>query len=226
MRILYHWQLDPDSRQARLALGEKKLKVKLQSVVPWQPSEDFLNLCVEAVPPCLVEDTHNGKSIISTARAICEYVADDQNARISLHPQTRKDRAEARRLCHWFDVKFAGDVNAYILSERLEKTLYGAGAPDPAILRVGREHLKFHLEYFTWLLEHRDWLACDTMSLADLAAGAHLSCLDYLGEIKWDKWSGVQTWYQKLKSRPSFQPLLKDHIPGLRPPAYYADLDF
>ena len=69
-------------------------------------------------------------------------------------------------------------------------------------------------------------LACNQMSLADLAAGAHISCLDYLDEIKWSKWSGLKEWYQKLKSRPSFRPLLKDTIPGLRPPRHYADLDF
>ncbi|RZV36611.1 MAG: glutathione S-transferase family protein, partial [Acidimicrobiales bacterium] len=32
MRTLYHWPLDPDSRQARLALAEKKLKFKLVQV--------------------------------------------------------------------------------------------------------------------------------------------------------------------------------------------------
>ena len=226
MRKLYHWPLDPDSRQARLALAEKKLKFKLETAVPWAPTESFLRVCVEGVPPCLVEDTDSDKFIISTARAICEYVTDDGSGRNPLLPHTAKERAEARRLCHWFDVKFASDVNAYILSERLEKSLSSAHAPDPAELRIGREHLKFHLEYLEWLLESRDWLACNQMSLADLAAGAHISCLDYLDEIKWDKWDGLKEWYQKLKSRPSFRPLLKDRIPGLRPPRHYADLDF
>ncbi len=225
MRTLYHWPLDPNSRQARLALGEKKLRFKLVPVVPWAPTESFLNLCVEGVPPCLVEDTDGGKSIISTARAISEYVADDGNSRAALLPQSANLRAEARRLCHWFDVKFSGDVNAYILSERLEKSMTGS-APDPAVLRIGREHLKFHLEYMSWLLESRDWLACNQMSLADLAAGAHISCLDYLDEVKWDKWPELKGWYQKLKSRPSFRPLLKDTLPGLRPSRQYADLDF
>ena len=226
MRTLYHWPLDPDSRQARLALTEKKLKFKLVSVRPWAPEEDFLRLCTEGVPPCLIEDESTGKSIISTARAISEYAADDTGSRYPLMPITAKDRAEVRRICHWFDVKFAGDVNAYILSERVEKSQAGSGAPDPATLRIGREHLKFHLEYLCWLLESRDWLAGRSLSLADLAGGAHISCLDYLGEIDWDKWPELKEWYQKLKSRPSFRPLLKDLIPGLRPPRHYSDLDF
>jgi len=226
MRTLHHWPLDPDSRQVRLALAEKKLTFKMIPVVPWAPTESFLGVCVEGVPPCLVEDTDGGQSIISTARAICEYVADDGSGRMPLLPHTPTDRAEARRLCQWFDVKFASDVNAYILTERLEKSISGTGAPDPSELRIGRGHLKYHLEYMEWLLESRDWLACNQMSLADLAAGAHISCLDYLDEIKWRQWDVLKEWYQKLKSRPSFQPLLKDKIPGLRPPHHYADLDF
>ncbi|MBL4870128.1 MAG: glutathione S-transferase family protein [Robiginitomaculum sp.] len=226
MRTLYHWPLDPNSRQARLALAEKKIKFTLVAVTPWQPSEDFLCLCAEGVPPCLVDESENGKNIIASSRAICEYVDEIRNAHTQLLPPSIQERFEARRIAHWFDIKFSGDVNAYILSERLEKTLSAHGAPDPHTLRLGREHLKFHLEYITWLLEQRDWLAGKTLSLADIAAGAHLSCLDYLGEINWQNWPSVKSWYQKLKSRPSFRPLLKDKIPGLPPSAHYTDLDF
>ena len=149
------------------------------TVQPWTLDEAFLNICIEGVPPCLVEDTSTGKFVISTARGITEYVADSPSARNSLHAMNPQDRAEARRLAHWFDLKFSEEVNAYILTERLEKSLTNAGAPDPANLRIGREHLKFHLEYFSWLLENRDWLAGRTISLAEIAAGAHISCLDF-----------------------------------------------
>jgi hypothetical protein len=30
----------------------------------------------------------------------------------------------------------------------------------------------------------------------------------------------------RIKSRPSFRPILADHIPGVPPPKHYADLDF
>ena len=65
-----------------------------------------------------------------------------------------------------------------------------------------------------------------TSSLADIAAGAHLSAIDYLGDMPWDAHPGAKEWYARLKSRPSFRPLLEDHIPGLAPPKHYADLDF
>lgn len=226
MRLLYHWPLDPDSRQVRLVLGERKLRFTLEKVTPWAVSEEFMHLCVEAKPPCLIENINGKKIVLSTSRAICEYLTDTACNREALMPISNIDRAEVRRLCQWFDVKFAGDVNSYIIGERIEKSKMGGGAPDPSVLRTGREHLRFHLEYLSWLLEQNDWLACDTRSLADFAACAHISSLDYLGEINWDHWPILKNWYQRLKSRPSFRPLLKDRIAGIYPASHYDNLDF
>ncbi|MBB5746748.1 hypothetical protein GGR13_002355 [Brevundimonas variabilis] len=76
------------------------------------------------------------------------------------------------------------------------------------------------------LLNERDWLTGRRMSQADLVAGAHISILDYFGEVSWKAWPGLKTWYMRLKSRPSFRPLLADRFQGLAPVAHYADLDF
>ncbi len=225
MRTLYHWPLDPQSRQARLSLEEKRLRFKMVQVNPWEIDDDFLALSPEGRPPVLVENVPGGQVVISGARAICEY-AEDSAGRVALLPGSAPERAEARRICQWFDVKFADEVNAFILAERLEKTLTGGGAPDPQTLREGRKNLAFHLDYLEFLLQKRSWLAGHDFSLGDIAAGAHLSCLDFIGEISWKERSVIKEWYQKLKSRPSFRPLLADNLPGLIPPRHYTDLDF
>ncbi len=225
MRTLYHWPLDPASRQARIALTEKKLKFKLEPINPWSVTEPFLAMCPEGVPPTLVEATAEGRIVVTGARAITEYV-EDTTARHPILGQTPAARAEARRLCSWFDDKFAQEVNAYLLHEKVEKIVTGGGNPDTDTLRAGRNHLFFHLEYMVWLLEQRPWLAGHDFSIADIAGGAHLSCLDFLGEISWRAWPGLKDWYQKFKSRPSVRPILADRVPGLTPPRYYADLDF
>lgn len=225
MRTLYHYPLDPASRQARIALAEKKLKAKLEIVNPWDLDAAFLELTPEGVPPMLMDIVPGHQVYITGVRAICEY-ANDGSSRNPLLPEDRVARAEARRLASWFDVKFSAEVNAYILHEKVEKSLTGDSAADPVILREGREHLQFHLKYMEWLLEQRDHLAGTQFSLADIAGAAHISCLDYLGEIQWRSWPVVKNWYQRLKSRPSVQPLLDDRIAGLRPPRHYRDLDF
>lgn len=228
MRVLYHWPLDPQSRQARIALAETKLKFKLETVNPFASeaaNSAFAAICVEGVPPCLVDVVAGGKAVITGARAICEYVSDGATKHRLLPPDA-VDRAEARRICTWFDTKFATEVNAYILHERIEKTLFGGGAPHPPTLREGREHLQFHLDYLTWLLERRDYMAGHKFSLADIAAGANISCLDFVGEMNWKNWPALKDWYQRFKSRPSMRPLLKDRVAGLVSPRHYADLDF
>lgn len=225
MRVLYHWPLDPQSRQARIALVEAKLKFKLAPIKPWEPDENFMDISPEGMPPTLVETIASGKAAINGARAICEY-AHESSPRTPLLTENLIERAESRRLARWFDVKFTDEVNAYVLHERLEKSLTGGGAPHPPSLRTGRDHLAFHLDYIDWLLESRAWLACSEFTIADIAAAANISCLDFLGEIPWKTRPRVKTWYQKLKSRPSFRPLLADRVPGLIPPPHYADLDF
>jgi glutathione S-transferase len=64
------------------------------------------------------------------------------------------------------------------------------------------------------------------MSLADVAAAAHLSCIDYIGDVPWEAYELAKNWYARIKSRPSFRSILADHIAGMPPPKHYADLDF
>ena len=83
-----------------------------------------------------------------------------------------------------------------------------------------------HLVYLGWLAETRRWLAGSHVSLADFAAAAHLSMLDYQGDIDWSLYPAAREWYARMKSRPSFRPLLADRVGGMAPPAHYSDLDF
>lgn len=225
MRTLYHFPLHPASRQARIALAEKKLKVKEEIINPWDPAEEFVLLSAEAVPPVLVDIVPSGSITIAGARAITEY-ANDGSTRHPILSADNYERAEARRIADWFNTRFSEEVDSYILAEKVEKSVAGGASADPAILREGREHLNFHLGYLTWLLEQRDWLAGRHYSLGDIAAAAHISCLDFLGEVKWRDWPELKDWYQKIKSRPSMRPILNDRLPGFRAARHYTNLDF
>ena len=230
MRTLYHFPLHPPSRMARIALAEKKLKVRELVVNPWQLEPEFTALTVEAMPPVLIDLTQHGTLTISGVRAITEY-ANDGSKRNPLLSEDAFERAEARRICEWFNERFTEEVDAYILSEKVERavlsqTQYDIGPADPKVLREGRIYLAEHLAYLTSLLEKRDWLAGRRYSLGDIAAAAHMSCLDFLGEIHWRDYPILKTWYHKIKSRPAFRSLLGDRQAGLRTPGHYTDLDF
>ena len=224
-RTLYHFPLDPASRQVRLALGEKRLPFEPVTVRYWEQPADFAVLNPSGLTPVLEEVETGRRVVVCESRAILEYL-DEQHPEPPLLGAEPAERAETRRLLQWFDRKFDTEVNGYLLREKLEKRLAKQGAPELSAMRLGREALRSHLGYLERLLAERDWLVGRRLSFADFAAAAHLSVLDYFGDLPWRDAPAVKTWYMKLKSRPCFRPLLADRWPGLAPAGHYDDLDF
>jgi glutathione S-transferase len=224
-RILHHFPLDPASRQVRLALGEKRLTFTEAPERYWERRPGFIAINPSGVTPVLVEESGGERVVVCEVRAILEHL-EATAPETDLMGRDPAERAETRRLLQWFDRKFDYEVNGLLLHEKMEKRLLSLGAPDLANMRAGREALRAHLAYVEGLLQERDWLNGRRMSLADFAAAAHLSVIDYFGDIPWPDYPGVRTWYMKLKSRPCFRPLLSDRWPGLVPAGHYDDLDF
>jgi len=225
VRTLYHFPLDPASRQVRLALAEKRLPFEEVVVRYWEQPDDFTALNPSGLTPVLVEHSADRKVVVCEARAILEHL-EQVAPEPDLLGQTPADRAEVRRLQQWFDRKFDNEVNAFLLHEKLEKRLQKLGAPDLYNMRQGRDALRVHLVYIEKLLQARDWLAGRHLSLADIAAAANVSVLDYFGDIPWRDFGALKLWYMRIKSRPSFRAVLADRWPGLAPSSYYDDLDF
>jgi glutathione S-transferase len=224
-RTLHHFPLDPFSRQARLALGEKRLPFREVIERYWERPDSLAALNPSGLTPVLVETRGTAQVTACESRAVLEHL-EEQYPAPPLLSADPAERAEARRLVQWFDRKFDYEVNALLLHEKMEKRILGLGAPDPAALRQGREAARAHLAYVDGLCQARAWLAGDSLSMADIAGAAHLSVIDYMGEIAWDQAPAARTWYAKIKSRPCFRPLLADRQPGLPPAAHYHDLDF
>lgn len=230
MLKLYHHPMSAASRYIRLVLSEYELSANFAEEKLWQRREEFLILNPAATLPVLLDDEEQP---ICGPMAIGEYLDETTGAMMRerrLMPENSRARAEVRRLVDWFVSKFEQEVNQYLTHERVYKQLMtrdeGGGSPDSAIIRAGRNNLKSHLQYISWLAESRDWLAGPKLTQADLAAASAFSVLDYLGEIPWDTVPAVRDWYARLKSRPSFRPLLADKVPGLPPASHYIDLDF
>ena len=222
MRTLYHGWLSPSSRKVRIVLGEKGLEFDLVVEKDWERRREFLLLNPAGTVPVLVED--DGVPL-SEATAICEYL-DETHANGALLGTEPRERAEVRRLVAWFDHKFYREVTQNLVGEKLYKRFMGMGTPDSSAIRAGHQNLVPHLEYIAWLCDRRSWLAGPAFSLADVAAAAQISCVDYLGDVPWAEHPHAKDWYARVKSRPSFRPLLADYIAGLPPPKHYANLDF
>ena len=226
MRMLYHLPLDPFCRKVRLALGEKQLDARLIEEEPWARRDEFVALNHAIEIPVLVDEDAAGKRVVlAESTAIVEYL-DETYEGARLMPGTAPARAETRRLMAWFDIKFEADVNAPLLRERIDKRLRGDGAPNIDRIRSGIDALAYHMDYLDWLAETRDWLIGERLTMADLTAAAHVSCIDYLGEIRWRDFRHAKDWYARVKSRPSFRALLRDRAKGVAAARHYDDLDF
>lgn len=218
---LFHVPLSPYCRKVRLSLAEKKLEVELVEERYWEQNPEFLRRNPAGKVPVVKMDG----MLLSESAAICEYI-EEKNPTPALMPKAADARFEVRRLVSWFDDKFHHEVTSKLLYERVNKKITQQGYPDSSNVKAGAKAIKFHLDYMSWLLEQRRWLAGDVMTLADFAAAAHLSTLDYISDVDWNRSSAVKDWYAKIKSRPAFRSILADQVPGFLPPAHYADLDF
>jgi len=230
MLTLFHHPLCPRSRYVRLILGEYGIAARMVEERFWERREEFLVLNPAAELPVLVAE---GQPPIPGHAIIAEYIEETcpiENHKDRLLPPLPGRRVEVRRLANWFNEKFYAEASGPLVTERAFKRYMtqdqGGGPPDTEALRTARHNIRYHMAYIGWLVRTRDWLAGDRLSLADLAAAAHLSTADYLGEAPWNEDEAAKHWYARVKSRPSFRTILADTLAGLPPSKSYADLDF
>jgi glutathione S-transferase len=230
MLTLFHHPLSPRSRYVRLILSEYGLAARLVEERFWERREEFLLLNPACELPVLMTD---GQPAVPGASIIAEYIEETlppSQVDDRLLPAKAAQRVEVRRLASWFNDKFHDEVSGPLVLERVYKRHMtreqGGGSPDTESLRAARHNIRYHLAYIGWLVRTRDWLAGDRLSLADLAAAAHLSAVDYLGDVPWNEDEAAKNWYARVKSRPSFRPLLVETLAGIPPAEHYADLDF
>lgn len=214
MRRLIHVFMSPQCRVARLLLNEKGVT---HSVAVADDPVAHL--------PVFVEDDG---AAITGLWAIIDHL-EGLYSDNSMLPPDAADRAEALRLFEWLMTQFHEDVTKRIVWEKAAPSQTGIGErrpPSLETLRRGRNTLAESLDMLGALAEERGYLACREVTLADLSLAAHLSALDYFGEIPWADFPQVGDWYARMKSRPSFRSLLADRLPGQPPVTHYAELDF
>lgn len=217
MRVLFHLWLHPFSRKVRIVLAEKNLEFELQLEKVWERRTEFLAINPAGDVPVMIEQDG---TTIANSQVICEYL-EEVYPEVNLLGRDPVQRAETRRLVSWFDSKFNNEVTRNLVDEKLMKPFLKLGEPHGPSVRAGHANMHYHLDYIGFLTEKRRWLAGDHFSLADIAAAAHLSCIDYIGDVPWEEHEAARSWYGRIKSRPSFAALLNDRLPGFEPNQNY-----
>ena len=230
MYTLFHHPFCPQSRFVRLVLGEYGLDLKLVEERAWERREAFLALNPAGSTPVLIAER---LPPIPGAGIIAEYLDETHGAEQDerrLLPTSPGERIEVRRLMAWFNDKFFEEASNPLVTERIYKRFMdeqdGGGAPAADVIRAAKVNVRYHLAYIGWLAKTRNYLAGDRITYADLAAAAHLSAIDYLGDVPWSEDDSAKAWYARVKSRPSFRPLLSEWLAGVPASRTYVDLDF
>jgi glutathione S-transferase len=198
----------------RLALAEKR--IPFQIVVPEDPLTHL---------PVLID--LDGRSVTGLW-AVVDYL-EGMHPEPPLLPEDDAERAESLRLLDWVTSHFHEEVAKRIVFQKASQAHTGSLVklpPDMQTVRLGRQCLRTALTTLGQLADRHGFLASREVSLADLAVAAHFSALDYYGEVPWSEYQPIMEWYSRMKSRPSFRPLLADRVPGQPPVAHYAELDF
>jgi len=214
MRRLIHLTLSPSSRVARLILGEKRL----------------------VFDPAVGEDPHAHLPVFidldgSRSEGLWAVIDHLEGAypEHGLVPEDSTLRGEVLRWLDWAMGQMNERVTRKILYEKAAQRFTGApstGAPDMNTIRQGREALRAVLPIIGKAAEQNGNLVARECTLADLAVAAHMSALDYFGEVPWSEFPQAGEWYVRMKSRPSFRSILADRLPGQPPVMHYAELDF
>ncbi len=213
MRRLVHLLLSPPSRFARLLIAEKRLTC--DPVAPEELSEHL---------PLFIDQDG---AVARGLWAIVDHL-EGNYPDYPMAPQEPAARAESLRLLDWAMGPFLEAVTRRIVYEKASPRFTGAGVqrpPDMDVIRRGREALRLELARLGATAEEHGYLAARECSLGDLAVAAHISALDYFGEVPWAEFPAAGEWYMRMKSRPSFRTLLADRVPGQPPVSHYADLD-
>jgi glutathione S-transferase len=214
MRRLIHLMLSPSCRLARLVVAEKRV----------------------ACDPVLAEDARNPMPVLvdldGTRAEGVWAIVDHLESNYPDHPLAPEDAGQRRECLRWLDWAmgpFHEQVTQRIIYEKAGQRFTGAAfsrTPDMNNIRAGREELKLALSAIGRAVEWGGYLAGRGCTLGDLAVAAHLSSLDYFGEVPWSDYANAGEWYVRMKSRPSFRSLLGDRVPGQPPVSHYAELDF
>ena len=213
MRHLVQLMLAPSSRFVRLVISEKRLPCE------WIAPED----ASQHLPIFIDEDGRRREGLW----AILDHLEGAYPER-PLAPEDAETRAESLRLLDWAMGPLQENVTKRIVYERAAQRFTGSQAhraPDMEIVRAGREALRVALADIGTAAEQNGYLASRECSMGDFAIAAHLSAIDYFGEVPWTEFPAAAEWYMRLKSRPSFRTLLGDRVPGQPPAPHYPDLD-
>jgi glutathione S-transferase len=207
---LYGVPLSVHTRKVQLALRTKGLGHDLRVVVPIAP-DTFPENWDTLSPTGLIPVLEDGGFTLPDSAAILQYL-EMKYPRTPLIPTSPEQRGRAI----WLEAYLGGffrEVVHPLFHQRVTAPMRGM-VPDTDLIEMVLS--KRAPRYFAYLEGqiHGDWLVGDAFSIADIAVGANLILLEYLGEtVPATRYPALSAYFRRLLKLPAFVAQLADEKP-------------
>ena len=196
---LYYSPLSSNSRKVRIVAALLDIKLELQNVeLPKgeQRRPEYLAVNPMGKVPVLVD----GDFVLPESAAIMIYLAESKPGN-TLYPVERHARAEINRWLFWAANHWAPAIGALAFEKVLKPRFYNR-EPDAAQIQR-QEHL---IESFAKVLDahlaKRQWVAGNTLTLADIAIAAGFASP---AQLSIQSWPHIATWFERIRALPAWQ---------------------
>lgn len=198
---LYGFPASPNTWKVRAFAAELGIPLDLKFVdlgKGEQRRPDYLALNPTGRTPTLVD----GDFIVWESEAILHYLAEQKPT--SLWPADARTRASIVRWESWALAHWGRDACQPLVYERFVKKAFGRGAPDAAIEAKGLEAFKREAAVLDTQLAKTQYLAGDTLTLADFAVAAGVV---YAGPAAMPvgDYPQLKRWMERVLSLPSWR---------------------
>lgn len=156
-------------------------------------TDDFKKMAPFRKVPVL---DHDGNTLFESG-AICRYVANV--AESPLYPADKMQRAQVDQWMDFFSCHLGHWLNTMYF-QTVIKAKFNLGDPDPDDMAEATKYANIQMKIIDGLLQNSDWLANDTMSIADLFAFAYV---EQHREVNFslDDYANVRAWFERIESR-------------------------
>jgi glutathione S-transferase len=192
---LYHHPLSSNARKAVITaslLGADVELVVVDLATGENQSPEYRKINPGGKVPTLTD----GDLTLWESHAIMLYLADGAPGS-TLWPSGRAARADITRWLFWSSAHW-GSAIAVLVAERFVKRMRGKGDPEPALVAHGLDGLARHGALLDAHLEGREFVAGDTLTLADIAIAAPLMYAP-AAQLPIEGFAGIQRWFATIR---------------------------
>ena len=194
---LYYSPLSSNSHKVRIAAALLGIELDLQNLeLPKGEQRRPEYLAINPMGKVLVD----GDLVLPESAAIMIYLAESKPDN-TLYPAERRARAEVNRWLFWAANHWAPAIAA-LAFEKVLKPRFFNGEPDPVQIKRQEDLTQGFSKVLSEHLAKRQWVAGDTLTLADIAiAAAFASPL----QLPIQSWPHIAAWFARIQALPAWQ---------------------